>query len=327
VDRAWRLGTVLVALVALVGATWVSASAVPAPVGWLGGPDPNRPVLADAGPGAARAALAYWTRERVAKATTLPPPAATAGGEVGAGRRVPPAPPSAGGYVRPADATGRAWPGSYRQAPASTTGKLLVETPDGPGECSGTVVNSLGKSLVVTAAHCIHGGRGRGFYRNFVFVPGHHVGAQPFGRWTARAWTVLSNWAEATDMRYDVGILVMQPKGGRRIAEVTGGQGLTWNQRRGLAATSLGYPRSPRGKYDGHRLGYCQGATVQGDWGRHRIACDMGQGASGGPWLVRTDRSGLGFLYTVNSTYTGDAYYGPYFDDRVAELYTLVAAR
>jgi V8-like Glu-specific endopeptidase len=290
VDRAWRLGTVLVSLVAVLAATWVSARAVPAPVGWLGGPDPSQPVLA-------------------------------------AGEGVPPAQPRDGGYVRPADSTGRGWPGSWRQPPAATIGKLLVETPDGPGECTGTVVNSQSKSLVVTAAHCIHGGRGRDFYRNFVFVPGLHGGARPFGEWTARAWTVPGNWAGSSDMRYDVGILVMRPKGGRRIAEVTGGQGISWNQPRGLAATALGYPRSPRGKYDGNRLDYCQGATVQGDWGRHRIACDMGQGASGGPWLARTGRSGLGVLYSVNSTYTGESYYGPYFDDRIAELYALVAAR
>ena len=202
-----------------------------------------------------------------------------------------------------------------------------METPDGPGVCSGTVLNSAGKDLVLTAAHCIHGGKGRGFFRNFVFVPGQHGGARPFGEWTAGAWTVLSNWAETSDMRYDVGILVMQPRHGHHIAEVTGGQGIAWNERRGLPATVLGYPRAPLPKYGGNWLAYCQGVTRRGDWGRHRIACDMGQGASGGPWVLRPGSAGLGLVYSVNSTYTGSAYYGPYFDDKVGELYASVATR
>jgi V8-like Glu-specific endopeptidase len=335
VNRAWRLGTLVAPFVGVLAVTWMSALAVPAPVGWTGwarDPGPNRPLLAAAGPDAARAALDYWSPRRIATATSLPPAAApaaarrigTAGTPAG---RVPPARPGTAAFTRPTDSTGDVWSGAYGRAPAATTGKLFVETPDGPGECSGTVLNSVGKDLVLTAAHCIHGGKGSGFFRNFVFVPGQHGNARPFGAWAARAWTVLSNWAEASDMRYDVGILVMQPRNGRHIAEVTGGQGLAWNERRGLPATVLGYPRGPGAKYGGNWLAYCQGVTLRGDWGRHRIACDMGQGASGGPWVVRPDRRGLGFVYTVNSTYTGDAYYGPYFDGKVGELYSSVAAR
>ena len=35
-NRAWRLATVVAALLGVVAATWVSARAVPAPVGWTG---------------------------------------------------------------------------------------------------------------------------------------------------------------------------------------------------------------------------------------------------------------------------------------------------
>ncbi len=57
-------------------------------------------------------------------------------------------------------------------------GKVFMDTPKGAMVCSGSVLKDPrhpGKSnLVATAGHCVHGGAGKGWYRNVVFVPDYN---------------------------------------------------------------------------------------------------------------------------------------------------------
>ena len=58
---------------------------------------------------------------------------------------------------------------------AAPVGKLFFTTPQGSSVCSAAVVKDPahpGKSnLVWTAGHCVHAGKGGGWYRNIAFVP------------------------------------------------------------------------------------------------------------------------------------------------------------
>ena len=112
-NRAWRLGTLVAPFVGVLAVTWMSALAVPAPVGWTGwarDPGPNRPLLAAAGPDAARAALDYWSPRRIATATSLPPAATPATARrIGTAStptgRIPPAHPNTAAFTRPTNST------------------------------------------------------------------------------------------------------------------------------------------------------------------------------------------------------------------------------
>ena len=49
------------------------------------------------------------------------------------------------------------------------------------------MVSSPGKDLLITAVHCINGGKGsRGYNSDIVFIPGYRDGQEPFGAWTQK---------------------------------------------------------------------------------------------------------------------------------------------
>ncbi|SDP35708.1 hypothetical protein SAMN04487905_103341 [Actinopolyspora xinjiangensis] len=65
--------------------------------------------------------------------------------------------------------------------PASTTGKIFAEGPQGQlYECSGSVITADNQNTVWTAGHCLHNGNGQ-FYSNITFVPAHDNGEAPYG--------------------------------------------------------------------------------------------------------------------------------------------------
>lgn len=45
--------------------------------------------------------------------------------------------------------------------------------------CSGSALNSGSLRLVATAGHCVHGGPGKSWHQNWVFIPGYHKGTRP----------------------------------------------------------------------------------------------------------------------------------------------------
>src|SRR3712207_8520122 len=47
--------------------------------------------------------------------------------------------------------------------------------------CSAGAVNSGKRRLVLTAGHCVHGGRGGQWMQNWVFYPGYQNGEGPAG--------------------------------------------------------------------------------------------------------------------------------------------------
>jgi V8-like Glu-specific endopeptidase len=113
----------------------------------------------------------FWTPERVAKAESSIPSVTAAGSTStgGGGSTYMYAPD---GPVKRKAATLVATT-YHRYTPP--VGKRFFSTPQGDMVCSGTVVTDPahpGKSnLVWTAGHCVHAGKGGGWYRNIAFVP------------------------------------------------------------------------------------------------------------------------------------------------------------
>ena len=127
----------------------------------------------------------------------------------------------------------------------STTGKVYFTLGGSNYVCSGAATSSSNRDVVTTAGHCVNEGPGS-FATNWAFVPAYNNGSRPYGTWTARTLVTTSAWANQGDINYDGGFAVMNTLNGSHLTDVVGGQGIAFNQARGLSYTSYGYPAAPR---------------------------------------------------------------------------------
>ncbi|WP_033196381.1 trypsin-like serine peptidase [Streptomyces xiaopingdaonensis] len=223
-------------------------------------------------------------------------------------------------------------------------GKVFMDTPKGAMVCSGSVVEDPGNpgksNLVATAGHCVHGGAGKGWFRNVVFVPDYNPkglpnsalekaqkkDVAPYDIWWAKHARTTDHWIKTGADRggkgaqQDFAVLRVQPEdksSGKSLQETVDGSALKVNfgtpRVKSLSnLTAVGYPASP--PFDGAKMFSCTDKpgrltldTEQPTM--YRIGCSMTAGASGGPWR---DASGK-WLLSVTSIgpVTGDWLAGP----------------
>ncbi|EST38458.1 hypothetical protein N566_07315 [Streptomycetaceae bacterium MP113-05] len=204
---------------------------------------------------------------------------------------------------------------------APPVGKVLMETPQGPMVCSGTVVkdpeNPGRSNLVATAGHCVHAGQKGGWFRNVVFVPHYNSSGltpaelreatqeqvAPNGVWWAKHARTTTHWIEngassgGTGAPQDFAVLKVQPedknaKSTKSLEETVGGavevdfgtpgvQGIP-------SLTANGYPAAP--PFTGERMYRCEDEPGRltldpSQPTMYRIGCTMTGGSSGGGWL------------------------------------------
>jgi V8-like Glu-specific endopeptidase len=179
-------------------------------------------------------------------------------------------------------------------------GALFVRAAGGNHFCTASVVSSPGKDLLVTAAHCINGGKGsKGYRSDIVFIPDYRDGQEPFGVWTPAKLLVARQWADSSDPDYDVGFVVLRPHDHQNIEEVLGANRL---------GTDLGY------QYLVHVTGYpasssapisCVNWTSRFSSTQLQFACGgYTGGTSGSPWVIRFNpRSRTGTIVGVIGGY------------------------
>lgn len=279
-----------------------------------------------------RRVLDYWTPQRMARAVPADPPA-TAGRPPAVVRLSAPAWhgvvfPAARGVLHQgvsARSTGARW--AARGAVTQTTGRVFLSMGGRDFFCSASAVRSGNRDLVVTAGHCVKDGPGA-WADNWTFVPGYRDGHRPHGSFTARRMFVTGPWARTGDDSYDVGMVALNTSGGRHLTDVVGAQEISFDAPRGQHAWGFGFPADP--PYTGRHLMYCAGPLLPDPHGQTRdqgMRCDLTAGSSGGPWLTGFDsRTGRGTIISVASfKYSNDhrTMYGPYFDAKVKELYTV----
>jgi len=276
------------------------------------------PAAASAGPvsppGAAAVAGRYWTAERMAAARPLD--AAPAGPVRGAPAGTP---------------VGKLFAG------VPTVGTFFAKTSLGDTWCSGSVLDSPGRDLALTAGHCALGLE-KGSYP--IFVPKYQYGAatQPYGMFTVqkvfRDPRFLGN-SETALSNLDFALLRLAPGGptsDRPVQDVVGA-GLKLTPTPGFrnTVTVVGYPSrdsdNPR-----HQAITCTVPTVKfSSFHQLKMLCGgYATGVSGGPWITGLDPvTGAGTVVGVVGGYNGggdDAgsdwvSYSPMFDEQITALY------
>jgi V8-like Glu-specific endopeptidase len=190
--------------------------------------------------------------------------------------------------------------------------------------CTASVVDSPGRDLLLTAAHCVKGASSGGNGKPIVFVPGFHDGRDPYGVWRVTRIVVDHNWTSSADPDDDFAFLVTSGPGGRKVQDVTGGErlGRSMSLPAGQIVQVVGYPRG------GEAPIVCTNRTR--GFSASQLEFDCGgytDGTSGGPLLRDVNPStGLGTVIGVIGGYeqggdTAAVSYAARFGPSVAALY------
>jgi V8-like Glu-specific endopeptidase len=162
-------------------------------------------------------------------------------------------------------------------------GALFERSASGDHFCTASVVSSPGKDLLVTAAHCINGGKGSGAYNSdIVFIPDYRDGDEPYGVWTPAKLLVASQWADSSDPDYDVGFVVLEPHDGENIQQVLGANHLGDDSDEQYLVHVTGYPDT------GNAPITCVNWTSALSSTQLKFECSgYTGGTSGSPWVAK----------------------------------------
>jgi len=223
----------------------------------------------------------------------------------------------------------------------STVGRVFFSDPNGSVDgCSGGSVTSEAGDMVLTAGHCVYGGSNfendgkvpRGWYQNWVYVPGYYVDASgaahtPYGIWAAWGAVTTPTWyySNPADETQDVAVgLVMRNAANQSLTTVVGGQGLTIESPLLQPVRSYGYPVDPNNPSAPVGLQTCTSRLGKLP-SQGVMICGMGPGSSGGPWLIFQDAWGMGLVAGINTYWDPqlDVMYSPWFSaQNILPIYT-----
>jgi V8-like Glu-specific endopeptidase len=211
----------------------------------------------------------------------------------------------------------------YDGTPA--VGALVATTSSGSAGghfCTASVVTSPHKNLAITAAHCVSRRHGV-----IDFVPDYQDGSAPFGVWTVSRVIVDQAWSSSASQDDDVAFLVIAPRNGMDVQQVTGADRIGFGETAGLPVQVIGYPD------DRNRPITCRGRTSMPL--PHQLEFDCRGytgGTSGSPFLIKVSAAtGEGTVIGVIGGYQqgGDLpqiSYAAVFGPNVAALYRTAIA-
>lgn len=213
-----------------------------------------------------------------------------------------------------------------------TVGRIFFEMPGnarrkGPWSgyvCSGTVVtdNITGKSVILTAAHCVYDDANGAFARNALFIPDQASGGSstdrncdndPIGCWVASYGVVDANWTQQVfpaNIEWDSAYYVVEDSGAHSgsyassdaldsaVTTLT----IDWSAPQVNQSDATDFTHGIGYSYSHDpQLRYCaEDMTTEGDVNWWLPSCELSGGSSGGPW-VQPMSGGTGPIISVNS--------------------------
>lgn len=232
-------------------------------------------------------------------------------------------PAGGGGGTKTTVVKNSRWPGTGTVQTAA--GRIYFYMPDDTKAlvgyvCSGTVVTdeTLDRSIILTAAHCVYDDEHDVFASNVMFIPNQAASGTPtdrdcsndvLGCWTPTHGVVDVQWTNyvfPNNIAWDYAYYVV-PTSGAHTAGTSGG-----DDSLEVAAKSLSISfKPPLTGAMTHALGYsysndpyfmycAQGMSTNGSANWWLSSCGLSGGASGGPWMQPVD-NGNGPVISVNS--------------------------
>ena len=220
----------------------------------------------------------------------------------------------------------------------TAAGRLFYEMPSNPRRkrwggyvCSGTVVtdNATGRSIILTAAHCVYDDANKAFARNVLFIPNQagttgtgtdsNCNNDPLGCWVADFGVVDVEWTTRTfpdNIPWDYAFYVVdddpashQGPGGDVLEQAAGALSMQFTAPAAddPANDGIGAPDYTHGMgysySDDPNFMYCAEDMENLDAANWWLPnCDLSGGSSGGPWIQPLNTgSGSGPIISVNS--------------------------
>lgn len=199
--------------------------------------------------------------------------------------------------------------------------------------CSGAIVTSISKDLIVTAGSCVFNINTKAWYNSYwVFAPGYNNNRAPYGLWSARLLMAPTGWTVNGNLNYDVAFVALSTLSGWHIQDYLGSQGIGFNWARSAFVYALGYPVNIN---NGQTLQQCSAYTQSSRYTTSSysyygqgLSCSMTGGSGGGPWLQNVNETiGIGFVTSVTSFTLNNipsVINGPYFDSNIFSIYNQV---
>lgn len=210
---------------------------------------------------------------------------------------------------------------------ASRVGAIFSHSASGNHFCTASVVDSPGHDLLITAAHCISGGKNGGPAQDIVFIPGYRDGTEPYGVWTPRKLIVDPRWTSSSDPGYDVGFVVLNSLNGKNIEDVLGANQVGFDPGYSNLVRVTGYPASADAPVA------CRNWTTEQSPSQLRFNCaGFYGGTSGSPFVTRFNPfSDVGTIIGVIGGYqeggaTPSTSYSSYFGSGIRSLYQRAVA-
>lgn len=220
----------------------------------------------------------------------------------------------------------------------TAAGRLFYEMPSNPRRkrwagyvCSGTVVtdSATGRSLILTAAHCVYDDANKSFARNVLFIPNQagttgtgtdsNCNNDPLGCWVADFGVVDVDWTIRTfpdNIPWDYAFYVVdddpashQGPGGDVLEQAAGALSIQYEApiADDPATNGAGAPDYTHGmgySYSNDpNFMYCAEDMENLDAANWWLpSCDLSGGSSGGPWIQPLNTgTGAGPIISVNS--------------------------
>jgi hypothetical protein len=221
----------------------------------------------------------------------------------------------------------------------TAAGRLYFEMPGnakrkGPWSgyvCSGTVVtdSASGRSLIMTASHCVYDDSNKAFARNVLFIPDQdgttaagtdlNCSNDPLGCWVPSFGVVDVNWTTRSfpdNVAWDYAYYVVNDNGAHQgsaassnsLDSAAGSLPVSFTapyyDDGDPSATSVDFTYALGYSYsDDPNFMYCaEDMTIKSDVNWWLASCGLTGGSSGGPWVQPMDTStGSGPLISVNS--------------------------
>ncbi|UPK74517.1 hypothetical protein MU582_19075 [Nocardioidaceae bacterium SCSIO 66511] len=279
----------------------------------------------------AQSAAEYWTPERMANAVPGDRITRQAAKHQPSASRTAPEP------TRPQLVSKAALPSSpdarkKKVRKSKTIGKVFFKTRKGVNMvCSGAAINSKRKNMVMTAGHCVHGGRGKGWHKKWIFVPGYGPGnTAPNGVYGATTKVAMKGWIKRSNFNYDTALALVKPVKftKKKLVKNVGGYGLQVGRSHKRRLAAVGYSQLGR---KGDKQTSCRKRSHRAVHGKQiKLRChNLTPGSSGGPWIkgkVRIGKKKRSALNGVVSNGVGKRKHpkfirSPYFDRKVLKMY------
>lgn len=213
----------------------------------------------------------------------------------------------------------------------SAAGRIYFEMPGNSTRtlwygyvCSGTVVtdNVSGRSIILTAAHCVYDDSNKSFARNVLFIPNQaasgtktdlNCGNDIMGCWVPSVGVVDTNWAIRTfpnNIAWDYAYYAVDDNGAHKgtaassdvLDSAAGSLSVSFSQVIFNDNSSLDYTHALGYSYsnDPYFMYCAEDMTTNGAVNWWLPSCGLSGGASGGPW-IQPMSSGSGPIISVNS--------------------------